>query len=406
MRRRRSVARRRPRPIVSGTSCGTALSQDLSSTCCAGEHRPARADQRVAAAQVQAEPRRLQALDHGVEPERDLGELDGGGVEVDAVDLVQREVRLHLLQLARVLVRVDASRRARPGGASGTRSASWRTASIANAPEPSAGSQTVSSRISAAVVRRAVLVEQLLERLARRRTGSAPRACSRTPTAAAPGRRAGTRRCPAACSTGFVSPVTGSVVVTKSLAAMPSARSTGHHPGALLGVAVLGHLVEVGLGEEAGVGHQALVDRAELVDAELGVGDEAAVACPRVSLLSSRCRSTCCSARVAEPDLVDERGRLRPEQVGSQRAERRARRAPLVGVASASRVVALVDQPEQHAERVVEVRARCGLRRGQLDQGELAQPVEAVALRRTPARPTGSTPSSGDASAYSRNRMR
>ena len=36
---------------------------------------------------------------------------------------------------------------------------------MANAPEPSAGSQIVSSRISAAVVRRAVLVEQLLQRL-------------------------------------------------------------------------------------------------------------------------------------------------------------------------------------------------------------------------------------------------
>ena len=53
-----------------------------------------------------------------------------------------------------------------------------------------------------------------------------------------------------------------------------------HHPGPLGGVTVLGHLVQIGLGEEAGVGHQALVDRAELVDAELGVGDEAAVSCP------------------------------------------------------------------------------------------------------------------------------
>ena len=36
---------------------------------------------------------------------------------------------------------------------------------MANAPEPRAGSQTVSSRISSAVVVVAVLVEQLLERL-------------------------------------------------------------------------------------------------------------------------------------------------------------------------------------------------------------------------------------------------
>ena len=37
---------------------------------------------------------------------------------------------------------------------------------MANAPEPSAGSQTLSVRISAAVGASAVLVEQLLERLA------------------------------------------------------------------------------------------------------------------------------------------------------------------------------------------------------------------------------------------------
>ena len=92
-----------------------------------------------------------EALDHGVEPQRDLGELDGGGVEVDAVDLVQGEVGLHLLQLARVLVGVDALAEL-VLAALEVLSASWRTASMANAPEPSAGSQTSGSRISAAVV--------------------------------------------------------------------------------------------------------------------------------------------------------------------------------------------------------------------------------------------------------------
>ena len=58
----------------------------------------ARADQGVAADQVQAEPRGLQAPVHHVEPDRDLGQLDGGLVEVDAVAVVQRDVRLDPLQ--------------------------------------------------------------------------------------------------------------------------------------------------------------------------------------------------------------------------------------------------------------------------------------------------------------------
>ena len=102
---------------------------------------------------------------------------------------------------------------------------------------------------------------------------------------------------------------------------MPSARSTGHHPRALLGVAVLGHLVEVGLGEEAGVGHQALVDRAELVDAELGVGDEAAVAA-LLLLAQQQVAQHPLQGGVAEPDLVDVGGGLGLEEVGPQRAER------------------------------------------------------------------------------------
>ena len=96
--------------------------------------------------------------------------------------------------------------------------------------------------------------------------------------------------------------MTASSTVTKSVAVEVIGRGsigTTHEP--FDGVAVLGDLVEVLLGEEAGVGHQALVHRAELVDAELGVGDEAAVACPFDSLLSSRCRSTRWRASLPRP---------------------------------------------------------------------------------------------------------
>ena len=73
----------------------------------AGVHGSPGADQGVAAPQVQAEPRRLQARDHRVQPEGDLGQFDGGGVEVYPVHLVQRDGGLDPLQFSRVRVWVD-----------------------------------------------------------------------------------------------------------------------------------------------------------------------------------------------------------------------------------------------------------------------------------------------------------
>ena len=72
-----------------------------------GVDGPTCPDQRVAAPQVQAEPGRGQALRHGCEPQRDLGELDRGRVQVDAVHVVQREVGLDALQLGLELLRRD-----------------------------------------------------------------------------------------------------------------------------------------------------------------------------------------------------------------------------------------------------------------------------------------------------------
>ena len=142
------AARRGPRPdrrpsraIGERMVLGDVVEPGLLVDLARAEQGAAGADQGVAAAQVQAEPGGLQALAHGVEPQRDLGQFDGGGVEVDAVDLVQREVGLDLLQPPRVVVGVDpvaelvlalrevAARRA--GG----------PPRCANAPEPSAGSQ-------------------------------------------------------------------------------------------------------------------------------------------------------------------------------------------------------------------------------------------------------------------------
>ena len=147
-------------------------------------------------------------------------------------------------------------------------------------------------------------------------------------------------------------------------------------PGPLGRVAVLGHLVQVGLGEEARVGHQALVHRAELVDAELGVGDEAAVLAPGL-LAEQQVAQHPLQRRVPEAGLVDQRGRLRQEQVGAQAVEDQA---GLLAVSRLRRLVSLVDEREQQGQRVVQVRAVHGARAGQLDQRQLAEPVQAVAL--------------------------
>ena len=134
----------------------------------------------------------------------------------------------------------------------------------------------------------------------------------------------------------------------------------GDDPGTLGRVAVLGDLVQVGLGEEAGVGHQALVDRAELVDAELGVGDEAAVLAPGL-LAEQQVAEHLLEGGVTEAGLVDQRGRLGQEQVGAQAVEGRA---PACSPSSRrGRLVAPVDEREQPGERVVQVgaaRSRAG----------------------------------------------
>src|SRR5699024_5502946 len=51
----------------------------------------------------------------------------------------------------------------------------------------------------------------------------------------------------------------------------------GYDPAAFARIPPRSNLIEVGLGEEACVGHQPLVDSAELIDAQFSVRDEASV---------------------------------------------------------------------------------------------------------------------------------
>ena len=93
-----------------GRLAALALAQELGV-----EHLSAGADERVAGGELEAEPGhegrggagvRVVAVD-GAEPERDLGQLDGDGVEVDAEDVVVGEEHLDALALAGVAVRVE-----------------------------------------------------------------------------------------------------------------------------------------------------------------------------------------------------------------------------------------------------------------------------------------------------------
>ena len=61
-------------------------------------NRTSRADQCVAAAKVKTVPRRIHVSVHGVEPQRNLGELNSGSVQVYAVNLVKGDVRFYLLE--------------------------------------------------------------------------------------------------------------------------------------------------------------------------------------------------------------------------------------------------------------------------------------------------------------------
>ena len=84
----------RDRPAENGWSSGAVLSHWPFARACGGIQAAARADEGVAADQVQAEPGGLQATVHDAEPDRDFGELDGGLVEVHAVAVVPGDVGL------------------------------------------------------------------------------------------------------------------------------------------------------------------------------------------------------------------------------------------------------------------------------------------------------------------------
>ena len=182
----------------------------------------------------------------------------------------------------------------------------------------------------------------------------------------------------------------------------------GDHPRAAGRVAAsFGDLVQFLVGDEAGVGHQALVDRAELADAELGVGDEpaalgpapASAAAGALALGQHEAAEHLVERAVAEPGVVARRVRVVLVIAGLRRPCRSAWSAsgrtgrpsaprtggpPLgqpVGRRAAPRAVAVVDHAEQHGQGLVQVEALARLLAAEAAGDEVAE----AGHRSTPA---------------------
>ena len=222
---------------------------------------------------------------HDVEPDGDLGEFDGGLVQVDAVAVVQGDVRLNLLQGEGALVRFEAvaglflAQAQVQGGELVDGLVEERAGAEGGLAYPPA--QHLGRRDGAAF-----LLDPLLQGELHGHAGQGLRrvvggAGLPVPAGQPVDERAGA----------VADPLAGREPVLvllhdEHVVGVAGDLGRGDHPGAAGRVALLGDLVEFLGGDEPGVGHQPLVDRAELVDAELGVGDEPAAL---VLALPSRC---------------------------------------------------------------------------------------------------------------------
>ncbi len=170
----------------------------------------------------------------------------------------------------------------------------------------------------------------------------------------------------------------------------------GHEPGGVEHVAAaarLPHFVQVFLGEEAAVREQRLVDRAELVDAELRVRDAPAPAAAALRGPGERQPADhLLQHAVAQLHAVEQRRRTLPEQGAVESADAEAvpqvrlrvrpfgRRQQVGAAARPDAVEAVADQAEQALHGVVQVVAVQRFLAGQAHQLQVAQVLEAVAL--------------------------
>src|SRR5690606_24183701 len=107
------------------------------------EDLPSSADQRVARVELHAKPGHETAFMDRVQPQSNLGQLRGDGIEVDAEYVIVRKVHLYALLLVRLFVRRECIVQ-RPLLATQVGIRKLLTASFRKAALPIAGSQTVS----------------------------------------------------------------------------------------------------------------------------------------------------------------------------------------------------------------------------------------------------------------------
>ncbi len=159
------------------------------------------------------------------------------------------------------------------------------------------------------------------------------------------------------------------------------------------GVAALGHLEQVAGGEEPGVGHEPLVHRTQLVDAQLRIGDVAGRVALQLAGGQHQLGQHLLERLVAQLHLVEVAGGAGVEEQGIQPGELEVElvgglvvglvEGPLAGkqlLLGGFGVVALVHQLEEPGERLVEMGAVAGVLGAEVHLAQLAQPVEAVAL--------------------------
>ena len=163
-----------------------------------------------------------------------------------------------------------------------------------------------------------------------------------------------------------------------------------------MGLAGRLHLVEVLFGEEAAVGEQRLVHRAQLVDAELGVGDAPAPCACAASPLAAAGSGAAEGHQpqhplqhvVAQLHLVQQRRGVFAEQPAVQRTHgeavalrlaRRLRRGAGAAQQVLLRVEAVADEAEQLLDAQVQVMPVARFLGGQPRHLQVAQPLQPVA---------------------------
>ncbi len=262
-----------------------------------GVHLPRRADQRVTAVQVQPVPGGLHPRVHGVEPQRDLRQLHRRVVEVNPVGVVQGDVRLGLLELTLVVLGVDLHAPLALGQAQ-VQLGELVHRFVEERPGPQrrlANPPTQHVRRVHPCLLRFLRVDLplrvesepqgLLDGGLGQRLGRVVRRAGLPVAAREPVdvRAHRVRRGLLLAGLLVDRPLHEDAVARRVRVAPRGDLAARDQPGPGLRVTALGDLVLHLVHDEPGVGHQALVHGAKVVDAQVGVGNEAA---PAVSALA------------------------------------------------------------------------------------------------------------------------